>query len=294
MAIWRVSINGEHRLASGKPERGPTHLLPAELNIDSILTRGSNLLEEFSGDTSGEAVPEGAYVLPPIGRQEVWAAGVTYEQSRLGRVEEAVQPDIYDLVYDHPRPELFFKANADRVRGPGEPIGIRYDSTWDAPEPELGLVITSDAEIVGYVIGNDVSSRSIEGENPLYLPQAKCYTGSCALGPCVVPLSEASHFEDLVIELEIHRSGDTVFEATAEVRRMRRRPEYLVDWLFSALEFPRGVILLTGTSIVPPAWFTLEADDVVTVSVVGLGVLRNRVEVVGQRDQRSASSEVAG
>jgi 2-dehydro-3-deoxy-D-arabinonate dehydratase len=212
---------------------------------------------------------------------------VTFWRSREARMEEAeaAEPDIYDRVYEAERPELFFKAAPGRSRGPGEPVGIRADSGWDVPEPELAVVADCRGEIVAYTIGNDMSSRSIEGENPLYLPQAKVYLGSCALGSALVPVGEAPMFEDLQIRLVVVRDGGEAFTDTVPLADMRRRSAELVDWLFRTQEFPAGVVLLTGTSIVPPSAFTLRAGDLVTITVPGLGQLSNPVEVVtGRRE----------
>lgn len=196
-------------------------------------------------------------------------------------MEESATPDHYDRVYVAERPELFFKTSGWRVRGPGEPIGIRADSTWDVPEPELGVVVDRRGEAVGYVIGNDVSSRSIEGENPLYLPQAKVYEGSCALGPCLVPMHEAPRLEDMLVTLRIYRSDEPVFTDSIGTDQLKRTPEELIDWLYRALQFPVGVVLLTGTGVVPGADFTLEPDDEVVITIDGLGELRNPVTRVG-------------
>ncbi len=221
-------------------------------------------------------------MLAPIDGQEVWASGVTFERSREARNEEAGPVDIYDRVYEAHRPELFCKATPARVRGPGEPVGIRRDSGWDVPEPELGLVADAAGRLVAVTIGNDMSSRSIEGENPLYLPQAKVYTGSCAIGPALVPLADVEPLSDLVVELEITRDGDRLFADSMPISGMRRRPDELLEWLFSALDFPVGVVLLTGTSIVPPQELTLRAGDIVDITVGGVGTLTNPVEAIGR------------
>ena len=193
MAIWRVQTAAGPRLARGSVEGGPVELL--EGTIDMLLANGS-----LDAKAAGP-LPAGSVVMAPVDGQEVWAAGVTYAASRSARNDESKGThDFYDLVYDAERPELFFKAAPGRVRGPGGLIGVRQDSGWDVPEPELALVISATGKIVGYTVGNDVSSRSIEGENPLYLPQAKVYRGSCALGPCIVPVAEAPPAE----EMEIH------------------------------------------------------------------------------------------
>ena len=180
-------------------------------------------------------------MLAPVAGQEVWAAGVTYAASRSARNDESKGAhDFYDLVYDAERPELFFKAAPGRVRGPGGPIGVREDSGWDVPEPELALVISAAGEIVGYTIGNDVSSRSIEGENPLYLPQAKVYRGSCALGPAIVPVGEAPAADAMEITLTIARDGEAVFTGSTQVALLKRGLEELVSWLFTRPGLPGG------------------------------------------------------
>lgn len=278
MALWQLSVDGNRRLGMGSVESGPEYLLSADVTLDGILSDGRG----WPDDPPVEGpVPEQFRVLAPVQSQEVWAAGVTYQRSRAARVEEAETPDHYDKVYVAERPELFFKANGERVRGPEMPIGIRFDSSWNVPEPELGLVVNHSGEILGYVVANDVSSRSIEGENPLYLPQAKSYTGSCALGPCIVPISEALPLEEIMIEIVIERDSNVCHSDAAGVSLMARKPEDLVAWLMRAMDFPTGVVLLTGTPIVPPTDFSLQPDDVVTVSMSGLGRLRNVVETVG-------------
>jgi 2-dehydro-3-deoxy-D-arabinonate dehydratase len=217
-------------------------------------------------------------VLAPIdGQTEVWAAGVTYRRSEQARVEESSTPDIYTRVYRAERPELFFKATPRRVAGPDEPIVVRADSTWDVPEPELALVINAHAEIVGYTVANDVSSRSIEGDNPLYLPQAKVYDGCCALGPGIVPAWEVADPYALGIRMRIWRGGGPHWSGETSMREFARRLEQLVEALFREDTFPDGVILCTGTALVPDSPFTLEAGDRVEIEIDGLGTLRNPV-----------------
>jgi 2-dehydro-3-deoxy-D-arabinonate dehydratase len=276
--LWRLRVDGEVRLARGTAAAGPTDLL-VETSIDRLLGEAGSL-ERALGETDGP-VPPGATTLVPVESQEVWGAGVTYRRSRDARIEEATVPDHYDRVYEAERPELFIKATPGRVRGPGEAIGIRADSTWDVPEPELALVADVRGRVVAYVIGNDVSSRSIEGENPLYLPQAKTYVGSCALGPCLVPTTHAPSPHEMEVSLRIERDGAPAFEGSVRVAEMRRTPAELVDWLFRGLDFPFGVVLLTGTGIVPSSDFTLGEGDEVSISISGLGELRNPVRVVG-------------
>jgi 2-dehydro-3-deoxy-D-arabinonate dehydratase len=288
MALWLVDIGGVSRLALGPADGPPEALLGPEHTVDSLLRSGKEALAEAAAGPGVAQAPPDARVLAPVGGQEVWAAGVTYERSRDARVEESETPDHYERVYDADRPELFVKASPGRVRATGEPIGIRADSSWDVPEPELGVVVDSHGEVAGYLLGNDVSSRSIEGDNPLYLPQAKVYDGSCALGPCLVPASEAPDLADMRIAMAVTRSGAAVFRADVDVRRMHRTVDELVDWLFLAQSFPVGVVLLTGTAIVPDPDFTLQPGDFVTISLDGLGSLTNTVELVGAARPRSA------
>jgi 2-dehydro-3-deoxy-D-arabinonate dehydratase len=270
---------GDIRLAAGSTDDGPRSLLEADLTIDDLLSGRGPTVAEAAASTSTEPVPDGTAVLAPVGSQEVWAAGVTYERSRRARAEEALEPSPYDRVYTATRPELFHKAAAWRVRGPGEPIGVRRDSEWNVPEPELALVLDARMAVVGYTVGNDVSSRTIEGENSLYLPQAKTYDGACALGPGIVPAGEASPPFD--IRLEVCRGDEVVFDEVTSTATMVRSFEELTWWLGRALVFPFGAVLLTGTGLVPPATFSLGAGDLVRIDVSGIGVLDNVVEEVG-------------
>lgn len=231
-------------------------------------------------EVSGEPVPADVRFLPPLdGRAEVWCAGVTYERSRGARMEESTEQSIYDRVYSAQRPELFPKAPAWRVVTNGEPIGIRADSGHDVPEPELAVVANSRGEIVGYTVCNDVSSRSIEGENPLYIPQAKVFAGGCALAAGIRPAWEVPDPSDLTIELAIRRDGSEVFAGTTSTSKLVRPLTELVDVLFSANEFPDGVVLATGTGIVPELDFALRAEDEVEITVGEVGTLVNLVAV---------------
>lgn len=215
-------------------------------------------------------------LLPPVeATQEVWASGVTYWRSRQARTSESTTKDVYERVYEAERPELFFKALGRRARGHGESIRIRADSDWHVPEPELTLVATSSMEVFGYTAGNDVSSRDIEGENPLYLPQAKVFTGSCAVGPAIVVASE-DEVSDLPISCSIERAGVVVFSGETRSSQMRRRAGELLEYLGRELEFPGGVLLMTGTGIVPGDEFSLQAGDRVKVQV-GPQALENEV-----------------
>jgi 2-dehydro-3-deoxy-D-arabinonate dehydratase len=216
------------------------------------------------------------HLLPPVDRQEVWAAGVTYAWSREARVRESKSRECYVHVYDAQRPELFFKSLGEKAVGPNDWIGLRGDSHWSVPEPELALIVNPSMEIVGYTIGDDASSRDIEGENPLYLPQAKIYRHSCALGP-LVALAEDIDGQNLNVRLTIRRGGRVVFEGETSTGRMHRRLEELVGFLGRYAEFPRGVVLLTGTGIVPGDDFTLCDGDEVAIEIEAIGTLRNPV-----------------
>lgn len=221
-----------------------------------------------------------AGLLAPIGRQEVWASGVTYLRSRDARMEESKKSggdNFYDRVYDAERPELFFKATPERVVDPGANVRIRADSTWNVPEPELTLFITSSGKIVGYTCGNDMSSRSIEGENPLYLPQAKSYDGSAALGPCLY-VPETPIAPDTQIRLEIIRNEQAVFTNSIAISQMKRQHTELVSFLFRECSFANGCYLMTGTGIVPPDNFTLRSEDEISITIDGIGTLMNKVE----------------
>jgi 2-dehydro-3-deoxy-D-arabinonate dehydratase len=226
---------------------------------------------------SSAAGQSGPVLLKPTDHQEVWAAGVTYERSRIAREEESAGSGIYERVYSAARPELFFKATPSRTVGPGEPVAIRVDATWNVPEPELGLVVNQQLELVGFTVGNDMSSRDIEGENPLYLPQAKLYARCCALGPLIALCDSVDDPTNLPIKIEILRDGAVAFAAETNTRRIVRSFADLIDYLGRDNLFPDGVVLLTGTGIVPPDDFTLLAGDEVAISIEGIGTLRNPV-----------------
>ncbi|HUV68515.1 MAG TPA: fumarylacetoacetate hydrolase family protein [Terracidiphilus sp.] len=220
-----------------------------------------------------------AQLLAPIGDQEVWAAGVTYYRSRSARMEESKSAgggDFYDRVYSAERPELFFKSTASRVAGPGSAVRIRSDSNWNVPEPELTLAINNRGQIIGYTVGNDMSSRDIEGENPLYLPQAKVYDRSCALGPCILVTPELLA-ATTPIRLEILRAGVAAFSASTTLAELKRTPASLVEYLFRDNSFPFGAFLMTGTGIVPPDSFTLKRGDVIRITIDPIGTLENDV-----------------
>jgi 2-dehydro-3-deoxy-D-arabinonate dehydratase len=260
---------------------GQCRRLPAGATIDALLTAAnphSTADEWFAAGTPAEQPDE---VLAPIGTQEVWAAGVTYLRSRDARATESRDSGadvFYDRVYDAARPELFLKATPHRVVGPGGTVRIRTDSEWNVPEPELALVLDHSGRIVGHTIGNDMSSRSIEGDNPLYLPQAKVYRGCCALGPTIV-LADQPPASDTVIEMTIRRGDADVFAGRTTVSQMKRSFEELAEWLFRADDFPSGAFLLTGTGIVPPDDFTLAAGDEIAITMSDVGTLLNRVQL---------------
>lgn len=220
-------------------------------------------------------------LLSPVDRQEVWAAGVTYLRSKTARMEESsFSARAYNHVYEAPRPEIFFKSLPEKTVGPGESIGIRSDARWNVPEPELALVFNSRGTLVGYTVGNDVSSRDIEGENLLYLPQAKTYDRSCALGPWMVAGASEADARTWAVRLEIHRADAEVFQGETSISRMKRTFGELRDWLFRCQRFPHGAVLLTGTGIVPPDSFTLQPGDRVRITISGVGTLENQVVTV--------------
>jgi 2-dehydro-3-deoxy-D-arabinonate dehydratase len=264
--------NGKHYLLKG--------------NWDSIINRDQlyhYLSEEIKslpaqGDLSSLIENE---LLAPIGNQEVWAAGVTYFRSREARMEESKTSGgatFYDDVYEAKRPELFFKAIAQRVVGHGDVVNIRRDSTWSVPEPELTLFINTQGRIEGYTCGNDMSSRSIEGENPLYLPQAKSYDRSAALGPCL-HLTQNPISPETTISMEIIRGGKVLYKDSVEINKMKRTHTELADYLYRECDFPFGCFLMTGTCLVPPNDFTLQVDDTIHIEIHRIGVLTNKVGV---------------
>lgn len=248
------------------------------VNNDELPKKLQNLVTDLSPVENAEALISNE-LLAPIDGQEIWASGVTYYNSKLGRQEESKEAgggDFYARVYVADRPELFFKATAHRTVGSGGNVRIRKDSTWDVPEPELTLVITSNGEIVGYTIGNDMSSRSIEGENPLYLPQAKTYDGSAAIGPCIYVTKEPLP-ENTKIELKILRDEEAVFEDEIGIDQIKRNFEDLVGYLFRETTFPKGCFFMTGTGIVPGKDFTLKENDEIRITVQPIGTLINKV-----------------
>ncbi len=245
------------------------------INDDNLFEKMDGLTHILQKSSSVEADE----ILAPIQNQELWACGVTYLRSKVGRQEEskaAGGADFYAKVYDAERPEVFFKATAHRVVGTGDKVNIRKDSVWDVPEPELTLVVTSSGKIIGYTIGNDMSSRSIEGENPLYLPQAKTYDACAALGPCVFVTDHPIDL-DTKIQLEIKRNNGIVFEGTVTLNQMKRTPEELVSFVYRECSFPKGCMIMTGTGIVPGSDFTLRSNDEIKISIDNIGTLINTV-----------------
>jgi 2-dehydro-3-deoxy-D-arabinonate dehydratase len=248
-----------------------TEILEADDPADAV---------RFMIDDSAQPLPLASVtLLPPIDDQEVWAAGVTYKRSKAARMEESVSSaTVYDLVYKADRPELFFKSTAAKVVGHDKPVRIRRDSNWNVPEPELALVIDRGGRIVGFTIGNDMSSRDIEGENPLYLPQAKVYDGACALGPWITLPGAMPSAEKTEIRLAVLRGGELAYEGQTTAAEIARPLTSLVEWLFRENTFPGGAVLLTGTGIVPDSDFTLKPGDVVNISIAGIGTLVNPVQ----------------
>jgi 2-dehydro-3-deoxy-D-arabinonate dehydratase len=248
---------------------------------DALVVRDdlSDHLDRLIQKLTSVAAPPPADLLPPIESQEVWAAGVTYFRSRDARMEEskiAGGGDFYDRVYAAERPELFFKATPHRVVGPNGKVAIRDDASWSVPEPELTLLISPRGKIIGYTIGNDMSSRDIEGENPLYLPQAKVYDRSCALGPCML-ISKEPLPSSTEIRLEIIRSGKPEFSGATSLKELKRDPVQLVQYLYRNNSFPHGCFLFTGTGVVPPDSFTLRMNDEIRITIPPIGTLTNFV-----------------
>ncbi|MBI1178524.1 fumarylacetoacetate hydrolase [bacterium] len=238
-------------------------------------------LKELSNQTLMAAPLTSVRLLAPIEKQEVWAAGVTYLRSKTARMEESdFSARAYDKVYEADRPELFFKSLPEKVVASGEAVGIREDAKWNVPEPELALIINSKGRIVGYTVGNDMSSRDIEGENLLYLPQAKVYDRSCSLGPWINVGATEAEARTWMIKLAIERGGQSVFSGETSVIQMKRKLSELADWLYRSQTFPNGAVLLTGTGLVPGDDFTLQANDKIRIEISGIGVLENHVVIV--------------
>ena len=277
MRLFRTStaivIEKEGRYYSLKNESWDTFI-----NDDSLYEKISNIISKLEPEENAESLISD-HLLPPVERQEVWASGVTYFRSKVGRQEEskgAGGGDFYGRVYEAERPELFFKSQGRKVIGHLGQVRIRKDSTWDVPEPELTLVITSSGKIVGYTIGNDMSSRSIEGENPLYLPQAKTYDGAASVGPCIY-VTQNPLPQETVIYLEIIRNKETVFTGDVAINQIVRKFEDLAEFLYRECSFPHGSLLMTGTGIVPPSDFTLQSNDEIHINIEPIGKLINVV-----------------
>ena len=266
-----VTIDGTHRAIKELPT------LTEAMHL--TLTELKSTVTGVSDEVSGKLV---APISPEI---ELWGAGVTYLRSRDARKEESGVPDVYQRVYEADRPELFFKSTAVRARGTGAAIGIRYDSEASVPEPEVAIYINKHREIIGYAICNDVTARSIEGENPLYLSQAKIYIGSTSLGPDITPAWLAPSADQMAIKAKIIRGANIAWEAETSLGKLNRTLQDLVDYVFRCQEFPHGVILSTGTGIVPPMDVALAAGDIVEINVAGVGTLTNTVEVIPERSK---------
>jgi 2-dehydro-3-deoxy-D-arabinonate dehydratase len=272
----RIGLVTDEPVVHDLTPAGITHLHPLLESDDP----GGRLRQVAVRDLPRVAVDD-VRLCAPVERQEVWAAGVTYLRSKAARMEESTrEATAYDRVYDAERPELFFKALAEKVAAPGQPVGIRRDARWNVPEPELALVLNSRGRIAGYTIGNDMSSRDIEGENPLYLPQAKVYDRSCALGPWITLGVPEPAAREWTIRLTIARGAEVVFTGETSVGQLKRGFEELASFLFRCQTFPHGAVLLTGTGIVPPANVTLHEQDDVAIEISGIGILRNRVLVL--------------
>ena len=274
MKLYRTS-HGQYA-----EEEGRFYLVP-ETSWDTLVTHDH--LGEYLGTVIKQSEPSGdfssAHILAPIESQEVWASGVTYYRSRSARMEESKDSgggDFYDRVYSAERPELFFKATASRVAAHNSHVKIRKDASWSVPEPELTLLLNQHGQIIGYTVGNDMSSRDIEGENPLYLPQAKVYDRSCALGPCILVSSDPLP-SSTPIQLEVLRNGQLEFTGATSLAELKRDPATLAAYLFRDNNFPFGSFLMTGTGIVPPDSFTLASDDEIRITIYPIGTLVNVV-----------------
>lgn len=274
-----VRFATENRPRVGIVDGPSLYPLDPEVSLTGLLSRPLDAIrDQLRSAAKAQPSSEITLLAPVDGRTEVWAAGVTYERSKDARISESKhEADVYDRVYDADRPELFFKSVAWRAVGSNQSVAIRSDSEINVPEPELAVVYNAHAETVGYTICNDMSSRSIEGENPLYLPQAKVYAGSCAIGPGIRPAWEVPDPYALTISCAITRDGQTVWNGEASTKSLHRRLDELAGYLFRELDFPEGVVLSTGTSLVPDLPFTLAPDDVISVDISEVGTLVNTV-----------------
>ena len=277
MKLCRFKRNGVVSIGIMEGETIRDLSAAGERSLSALLDDPARL-QSLSADSLPVLDVSRVELLAPIEQQEVWAAGVTYLRSKKARMEESdFSASAYDRVYEAARPELFFKSLAHKVSGPGGPIGIRQDAKWNVPEPELALVINSRKELAGFTIGNDMSSRDIEGENLLYLPQAKVYKHSCALGPAIVVGASEQEARGWTISIAIERGGNPVFSGETSVNQIKRTFAELIDYACRSQDFPHGLILLTGTGIVPGDEFTLHSGDVVTITICGIGTLKNTV-----------------
>lgn len=297
MRYYQFSVGGDVHVGAEFEEGRITDLTVQDGEADSTLSllRSSHLSGEsvdtislrVTGDGGGDSFSVDEFasdddyirLLPPIYAPEVWAFGVTYMDSMRERQAESGSPDVYAQVYDADRPESFFKSTASRLVSPFDYVGIRGDSDWDVPEPELAFVLFG-GDIVGYTVGNDMSSRSIEGANPLYLPQAKVYDRSCSIGPCVATPDVVGDAQQLGVSLVIERDGEVAFEGSANTSSMKRDCVYLSDWLQRHNGVPNGTVVCTGTGTIPPPEFTLRDDDVIKIGIDGIGTLVNPVRTV--------------
>ncbi|MGI4853154.1 MAG: fumarylacetoacetate hydrolase family protein [Janthinobacterium lividum] len=270
----------KHGILATREDGSTWHRVFAESWDELVCSTDLHARVRTSLEADAVEAPPPADLLPPIGEQEVWASGVTYFRSRSARMEESKESGgdtFYDRIYMAERPELFFKATARRVVGPGANVRIRSDATWSVPEPELTLLINPAGDIVGYTIGNDMSSRDIEGENPLYLPQAKVYDGSCSIGPCIL-LSPDAPPKSTTIHIEIKRAGQAVFTGETTLAELKRELKVLAQYLYRDNSFPQGALLMTGTGIVPGDDFTLGHGDLIEITIEGIGTLSNIVD----------------
>ena len=287
-AVWDPEARKRRLCVVTNGEVAPVGRSPGYTDLSQLLAHQAGSLEDAVAEAgtapsigrfeeiAAEVTGGKLHLCAPVTPDEVWAAGVTYERSRDARMHESTDQDVYARVYEAERPELFFKATGPRVVGPGAPVGLRSDSSWQVPEPEVALVLQGNGTIAGYTLGNDMSSRDIEGDNPLYLPQAKIFAGSCALGPTVVSASEVEDPYDIAIEMQIRRADEVVYSGSITTGRLRKRFDELVAYLKADNWIAPGTVLMTGTGIVPPDDFTLLPDDVIDISNETIGTLRNR------------------